>query len=260
MTKTSWSRCSSLLVGLLVLTAMVAPVAAVSVGNENVPADGQVGSQVTATVTLTELYRNPQLEEWQLAGETALTNATWTISYFDQTGAKVRQESFDGTNFTSSTIAAANGTSEVEVRIVGTVPRVGSYSYDPAQEFLLARLIQTRSGGSSNEIGTWRTHHYTSNSQSAREALDAAQSAVQAADSQQARETFGSAVDAYEGGNFDNAERLADSARSQAESAQQQSQTIQLVLYGVGGLVVVGAVVGGVLWYRSQQDSYDKLG
>jgi hypothetical protein len=31
-------------------------------------------------------------------------------------------------------------------------------------------------------------------------------------------------------------------------------------MYGVGGLVVVGAAVGGVLWYRSNQDSYDKLG
>jgi Spy/CpxP family protein refolding chaperone len=260
MTRKSWSRCSSLLIGLLVVTALAAPVAAVSVGGENVPAEGQVGSQVTATVTLTELYQNPQLESWQLAGTTELRNATWTVSYFDQTGSKVRQESFDGSNFTSSTIAAANGTSEVEVRIVGTVPAVGSFSYDPAQQFLLARLVQTRSGGSSNEIGVWRSHHFTSDSQSARQRLDEAQSAVQSADSQQARETFASAVDAFDGGNFDNAERLAGTAESQAESAQQQSQTIQLALYGVGGLVVVGAVVGGVLWYRSQQDSYDKLG
>lgn len=35
---------------------------------------------------------------------------------------------------------------------------------------------------------------------------------------------------------------------------------MQLALYAAGGLLVVGLLVGGVVWYRSQQDSYDKLG
>jgi hypothetical protein len=137
---------------------------------------------------------------------------------------------------------------------------VSSYTYDPRQQFTTMRLVQSRSGGSSNEIGRWQAHHFTSSSRSAREALDAARPTVESSGDGQASETFASAVDAYEGGNFDNAERLANQAVSQAASAQQQSQTIRLALYGVGGLVVVGAVVGGVLYYRSQQDSYDKLG
>ena len=32
-----------------------------------------------------------------------------------------------------------------------------------------------------------------------------------------------------------------------------------MLLYGGVGLVALVLVVGGVLWYRSQQDDYDKL-
>ena len=53
-----------LVCGALLLWGAALPVAA---------ADGvQVGEQVTATVTLAELYQDPGLEEWRLGGETAL--------------------------------------------------------------------------------------------------------------------------------------------------------------------------------------------
>ena len=254
------SRSSSLLVACLVLlTAVAAPAAAVSVADSDVPEESEVGSQVSATVTLDELYKDPQLEAWTLQGETNLTDVTWTVTTYDQTGSKLGQQSADGQNV-SADVAAADDVSEVKVKVTGTVPEVTNYSYDPAQGFLLMSLTQARDGGSSTELKTWRTHHHTEESASAREALDTASAAVDSAGSQQAEQTLGNAVSAYENANFDLATELANEAQSQADSAKQSDETMQLALYAVGGLLVVGVLVGGVLWYRSQQDSYDKLG
>jgi hypothetical protein len=146
--------------------------------------------------------------------------------------------------------------------VTGTAPPVEEFSYDPPQQFLLASLSLTREGGSSTDVGSWEAHHYTPESDEARSALDTAASTIEGtdADTAEASGTFDSAVDAYEGGNFDNAVTLAERATSQAESARQNSQLVQYAMYGVGGLLVVGAVVGGLVWYRSNQDSYDKLG
>jgi hypothetical protein len=264
MTKTSWNRFSKLaLACLLVLSVVAAPAAAVSVANEDVPTEAQVGEKVTATVTLDELYKNPQLESWTLAGGTELTNVTWTVTYYDQTGAKVGQESFDGQNFSGADVSADGGTSEVEVSVTGTVPRVDDYSYDPAQSFTVIELTQTREGGSSNDIDSWTAYHFTSESDSAREALDTAQAAIQGAsgtNTQEAEQSFANAVDAYEGGEFELATTLANEAQNKAESAQQSSQTQQLLIYAVVGLLVVGLLVGGVLYWRSQQSGYDRLG
>jgi hypothetical protein len=264
MERTNSSRSSEfvavLAVAVLLLSAVAAPVAAVSVAEEDVPSDAEVGTQVSATITLTELYQNPQLEQWRLSGETDLQNVTWTMVYYDQTGAKVDQESIDGQNVTGSQIAADDGVSEVEVTVTGTVPAVEAYTYDPEEEFLFASLSQTRDGGSSNAIDSWTTHQYTADSQEAREAIDAAGSALEDVNNEDAQGDYESAIDAYEAGNFDNAITLAERAEEKATSAEQSQQTTQLILMGVGGLLVVGLLVGGVLYWRSQQDSYDKLG
>jgi hypothetical protein len=265
MTKTNLSRFSSLLIAFLVLASLAAPVAAVSVGDATVPEEGGVGSQVEATVTLTQLYQNPTLEQWQLEGETELRDVTWSLSYVDQTGATVGREEFDGRNFTSSAISAADGTAEVRLRVTGTVPPVDSYSYDPEQTFLFLSLTQSREGGNANAIDSWEAHHFTSASDRARNALDDAGSAIDAAsadgaDVSEAENTFSQARNAYESENFDLAVELANEAQSQAESSQQSQQTFQLALYAVGGLVVVALLVGGFLYWRSQQDSHDPLG
>ncbi len=265
MTKTNLSRFSSLLLALLVLCSVAAPVVGLSVGNANVPEEAAVGSQVEATLTLTELYQNPTLEQWQLRGETELRDVTWSISYVDQTGATVGREEFDGRNFSSSQISASDGTAEVRIRVTGTVPPVASYSYDPAQTFVVASLTQAREGGSANAINTWEAHHFTSASDRARNALDDAGSAIDSArengaNAGEAENTFDQAVNAYESENFDLATELANEAQSQAQSAQQSRQTFTLVLYAVAGLVVVALLVGGFLYWRSQQDTHDPLG
>ena len=95
MTTTSWnhsSRLTAVLAVCLLAAAAVAPAAAVSVAETDAPDSAAVGEEVSLTITLSELYREPSLEEWELTGETALENPTWTVVYYDQTGSKVDQE------------------------------------------------------------------------------------------------------------------------------------------------------------------------
>jgi hypothetical protein len=264
MTRTNWSRCSSVLVVCLLLALVAAPAAAVTVGETTVPEEGQVDEQVTATVQLTELYQNPTLERWQLSGRTALRNVTWVVEYYDQTGARTDQQEFTGQQFSGAEVAADDGTSEVVVRVTGTVPPVTEFSYDPPQEFLLMTLTRGSQGGASGAVGTWRAHHFTATSDSARGTLDEARDAIEGAESSganpgDARESFTSAVDAYENRNFDNAERLATRATEEAGSAQSGAEQRRLLLFGGAGLLGLAVVVGGVYYWRSRQDDYDKL-
>jgi len=263
MTKTSWSRFSKLaVVCLLALSVASVPAAGVSVGDSTVTSDAEVGTQITATVTLTELYQDPSLESWTLEGETELTDVTWTVEYYDQTGARVNQQSFDGQSFSGAGIAAEDGTSEVQVRITGTVPEVEEYSYDPAQSFTVLDLTQAREGGSSNDIDSWSATHYTEESREARTAIDDAAAAAEGVDSEEADRLLENAIEAYNGNGdeFGLAVDLANQAQEEAEQTQQSNRLTRLALYGVGGLVAIGLLVGGFLYWRSQQSGPDKLG
>lgn len=263
MTKTSWSRFSKLaVVCLLALSVASVPAAGVSVGDSTVTSDAEVGTQITATVTLTELYQNPSLESWTLEGETELTDVTWTVEYYDQTGARVDQDSFDGQSFSGAQISAEEGTSEVQVRIAGTVPAVEEYSYDPAQSFTVLELTQAREGGSSNDIDSWSATHYTEESREARNEIDDAAAAAESVDSQEADRLLENAIEAYNGNGeeFSLAIDLANQAQEQAEQTQQSNRLTRLALYGVAGLVAIGLLGGGFLYWRSQQSGPDKLG
>ncbi|KTG09135.1 hypothetical protein AUR64_15165 [Haloprofundus marisrubri] len=269
MTRTNLNRSSKLaaLVAsvFVLLSAVATPVAAVSVAEENVPSEAEVGEQVSATVTLDELYQNPQWNTWSVAGQTNLTDVTWTVTYYDQTGSKVGSDEFDGQNFTGASVNSDDGISEVDVKVTGTVPDVTEFDYEDEQQFLLMGLSQTRDGGASNPINTWNAHHYTAESAEAREAIANAENAISeagGADTQQAEQSLTQAIRAFNGENpdFDLATELATEAENQAGSAQQSSQTMQMAMYAVGGLVALLAIVGGVFWYRSNQTTYDKLG
>ncbi|GAB6861670.1 hypothetical protein JCM17092_17590 [Haloplanus litoreus] len=236
-----------------------------SVTGEDVPEEAQVGTQVSATITLDELYQNPQSEQWQLSGTTELTDVSWTIVYYDQTGSQVNLIEPTGQAFSGVDVAASSGTAEVEVRVTGTVPEVDAYSYDPAQRFQLMELKRGQQGGASNTIESWETHHYTERSASARAALDEAGSAIETAQSNganpaDAQANYEDAVAAYNDGSFDVATNLANRATRQANQAQQSQQTQQLIIYAVGGLLVLGLLVGGVVYWRSQQGPDDPLG
>ena len=266
MTRTNSNRSSRVVLAtIVVLLAATVPAAAVSVTGEDVPEEGQVGTQVSATITLDELYRNPQSEQWQLSGTTELTDVSWTVVFYDQTGSQVELVEPTGQSFSGIDIAASTGTAEVEVRVTGTVPEVGSYSYDPAQAFTMMELTRGQSGGASSTIDTWESHHYTERSDAARQAIDDAGAAIDearaaGANPSDAQANYDDAIAAYEDGSFDVATNLANRATDQANQAEQSSQTRQTIIYAVGGLVVLALLVGGVLYWRSQQGPQDPLG
>ena len=246
----SSSRSSRLLLVLLVaLVCAVGIAAGVSVSDESTPTGAQVGASVEGSYTLTELYQNPSYEEWTLRTSTELTNVTWTFRLVDQAGNVVETNSDDGQN-ASQSISIDEDVSEVEVQVVGDVPPIENFSYEPAPTFLVAELRHTRQGGTSSTIETYESRHYTQESQDAREAIESAQSAIDdAGGNDQAEETLTSAISAYEGENFDNAVSLAERAEREAGQARQSQQRNQLILYGAVALVLIAIVVGVVYWY-----------
>ncbi|MFB6194760.1 MAG: hypothetical protein ABEI80_01195 [Haloplanus sp.] len=266
MTRTNSNRSSRVVLAtLIVLLAATVPAAAVSVSSEDVPQEAQVGTQVSATVTLNELYQNPQSERWQLSGTTQLTDVSWTIVFYDQTGSQVKLVEPTGQSFSGVEVAAADNTAKVEVRITGTVPEVETYSYDPPQQFRLMQLTRGQQGGASSVIDTWQTHHYTESSASARQAIKQAgtaidQAAASGANPSAARTTYQDAIAAYNDGSFDVATSLAQRATEQANQAKQSAQTRRMLIYAGVAVLLLALVGGGVFWWRSQQGPEDPLG
>lgn len=259
------NRCSRLAVLLfafaLVASTAAPAAAAVSVSSADAPSEAEVGEDVTATFTLEQPFS--QYEGWTLNGTTELNDVTWTVKLYDQAGDKVGQQSYDGQAFNHSLNLSSNAV-EVEVVVTGTAPEVENFSYDPPQQALLAELTQVREGGSSDTIDAWRFRPYTPDSDEAREAIAAAEAAISDAEQEggdvsDAEDTLDSAVSSFDHGVFDTAIDLAEDAEESADSAAQSSQRTRLLLYGGLGLLATVAVVGGVFWYRSQQDDYDKL-
>jgi hypothetical protein len=254
----NWNRCSKALVAtLLVLTAAVVPAAAVSTSSEGIPDEAQVGNEVSATFTLTELYTD--YESWTLHGETNLTEVTWTVRKLDQAGNQVSQTSYDGGEFNES-IDIEEDTAEVEIQVRGTTPEVRNFTYEPEQRFLLASFELLRQGGTQQDISETRIHYYTEDSKEARRAIENASATVESAGDSEAEATLTNAIEAYNNEEFGSATTFANNAEQQAQQAQNAQSRNQLILYAVAALLVVALLVGLVLYWRSQQDSYDKLG
>ena len=259
----NYSKYIATVVGILfvvfcAVTAIVTPTSAVAVDTADMIRDERVGTQHTVSVALTDLYEEPPLESWTLTGSTALVDVTWTIIQYDQTGAQIDQQSYDGQRLTGTRIAAVDGTNRVIVRVAGTIPRIESFSYDPKQSFRVVSLTQTRTGGSSSVINIWTATHSTEQSASAREELTTARETVSTVDSDRAKQAMQNAIDAYNGGEFALATRLASEAEEAAKQAQQSNQMFQYVLYALSGIVVIGGASGIVYW-RRQQRTEDKL-
>lgn len=249
----------------LLLATVAVPVLAVDVVEAAVPDEGEVGAKVSARLHLADLYRDPDLDSWTLAGTTELTDVTWTVTFYDQGGNQVGQESHDGQTLAQDGIDLDAGVSEVGVRLVGRVPPVTDYRYDPPQSFRLASLAVTRPGGTSTTIGTWRVHHFTAESAAAADAIDAATAEIEAARAAGATPTEAEAslrfaVDAYEGENFALATTLAEEAESQAAAARQAATTRRLALYAGGAVVAVALLGVSAVWFRRRRRPSDRLG
>ncbi|WP_327051066.1 hypothetical protein [Halomicrococcus gelatinilyticus] len=269
MKKMNSTRCSRLVALLVVATlalSAVVPAAAFSTSDSGVPSDAAVEEEVSATLTVTELYEN--YEEWTLHGETELTGVTWKVVQYDQAGNKIGEASnaYDGQSFNQS-VSIDSDASKIEVKVTGTVPEVENFTYADQQTFELATLDQVRQGGNTEAIASWTPKYHTDASKEARSAISDAEAAIEdapsGADTSEAESDLDSAITAYNGENFDLAVELADKATEKANTAakkaEQSKQQSQLLMYGGIAVVLLLLVGGGVYWYRSQQGNTSKL-
>lgn len=242
------------------LVAAVAPAAAaVPSVDGDAPPTKQVGTTVDETYTLTNLF--DEYNEWTLSGETDLSQVTWTVTVFDNAGQQIAQRTYNNQSFAHS-LRASSGAVKVTVRLQATVPEVpqSMWSYQPPQQYTVAAFAQTQRGGASTTLNSYETRPYTEKSQQARTQIDQAQQTVEDAGGvSSAQASLDNAISAYNNANFDLAIELANEAEQKAESAMQSSQTTQLIIYAVVGLVVIALVAGGVVYYLRNRETRDKL-
>ncbi|MFB6112571.1 MAG: hypothetical protein ABEJ58_00545 [Halodesulfurarchaeum sp.] len=259
----NWSRYSNVAVALLVLVSVAAvPVAAVSVSADNAPNAVQVGATQDVTFTFTDLYTN--YDQWTLKGHTDLKQVTWTVTTYDLGGAQLRQVQYNAQNF-SHPISKSEDVAKVTVRLQGTTPQWSDWSYKPPQNLTLARFAEVQQGGASSVLETYSARPYTTASQQARNAISQAQAAIDearaaGANTEEASSLIDNAISAYNNGNFQNAENLANQAQNKAQASMQSTQRRSMLLYAGAGIVGLLVVIGLVYWYLQQRDTYDKLG
>jgi len=260
----SWIRSSKIaglaaLLAILVLlgTAGVATAQSSQTSASDVPEEAQVGDEMDVTVTVEDPYAGDAPQEWDLRVTTEADNVSWTITERFQGDTAGEQTS--GDRQVTQTVPIDERGDTITIRIRGAAPEIGNYSYQPRENFTLVS-VERVTGNNAETLGTWNVHHYTNESQTARQAIDSARQAIQqAGGDDEAEETLRSAISSYNNGNFENARNLAGDAEEQAQQTQQSQQTMQLLLYGGVGAVFLVLVIGGVWYYRQQQDDYDKL-
>jgi hypothetical protein len=243
----------------VVLVAATGAATAVTMTEDDVPEEKQVGTDVTATVTLTDLYANSS--EWELRAESNLTGTLdWGVSKAQFGNAGTSNENVTGSTY-ETTINRDDDVETVTITVTGTVPvkANSTYNYDPRQN-ISAITVYRVAGGQEEVVGTANVEYYSNASNSAREAIEDAQDAIEeAGGDSEAEDTLEGAISSYNNGNFPNAQRLAEKAKDQAEQTNQSQQTTQLLIYGGLGVAFLAIVVGGVWYWRQQQDTYDKL-
>jgi hypothetical protein len=250
------SKLGGLALCLVLALAVTGTAVAFDASAEGLQDEYQVGSDADVTYTIADPFTDVP-NQYTLRGETELTNVSWTVTVY-RAGSQVSQNTYGTQNFSQDLDVNNNG-DEVEVRLQGSAPEIANYTYDPAESFQVAELTRV-SGNNPETFRTDTAHHYTAESDEARAAIEDAQQAIEdAGGNDEAERLVGNAISSYEAEDFENAIDLAGQAQERAESAQAASQRNQLILLAVGGLIVVGLVVGGVLYWRSQQDEYTKL-
>ena len=244
---------SALVVCLLATSLFAGSAAAVESQPQDLPEEAEVGSDVETTFEVTELF--DEYEEWTLRGETELTDVTWTVRQYDQAGNQVHQQSVDGQELATG-VDIDDGVSRIEVRVAGTVPEIGNYTYEPPERFVMANLTQTRTGGTERAIDSYEVHHYTQESKGARNAIDAASATVEGSGSDSGQALLESAISSYESEDFQSAVR--DAERAQEEGSQ--SKLLRNAALGAGGLFALLLVAGGgYRFYRSRQQAPSRL-
>ena len=250
------SKGTAALVALVIAMAAVGTAVAVETTNTSAPEEAQVGTEVTAEMTITELYQPDS--DWTLRGTTELQNVTnWQVTQTYPNGTTV-SDTIEGQTQFEVDVDSSENFESITVSITGDAPPVEEYNYDPPQRFDAAKLTKVVGQGES-AIETVQVHHYTNDSREAWNAIRDAEEAVNSTDSPDAESDLIDAINDYEQGDFDRAISNANEAKEKANEAKSSQDTMTLILYGVGALVVLALIGGGVYYYRNQQDSYDKL-
>ncbi|MFB6189451.1 MAG: hypothetical protein ABEI57_06175 [Halapricum sp.] len=251
------SKGTTVLVALVITLAAVGTVAAVQTKNVSAPDQAKVGQEVTAKVTITDLYQPDS--DWTLQGTTQLQNVTnWKVTKTYPNGTTASQ-TFGGTSQFEVPVNASANFASITISITGDAPPVSNYSYDPPQQFQAAKLVKVVGDGQS-EVETVSVHHYTSDSKQARQNIQDAEDAVSGTNNGDAKSYLQNAIDWYNTGNFEKANSNAKKAKNSANQAKSSQNTMQLVLYAIGAIVILALIGGGLYYYRNQQqDSYDKL-
>ena len=243
----------AVLLAVLLASVLAGPVAAVDSSPQMAPDASEVDSEFDATYELTNLFED--FEGWTLVGETELESVTWTVQQYDQAGNQVAQDSYNGQSF-SRRVDIETGVSRIEIRVTGTAPAFGSPTYDPPQRFTAANFRLDREGGTQQAIEAYETHHYTQASNSTRQDVEQAERAVDQFGDEGSRETLRRAVSAFEAGNYDNADQLADEATTEAQRSRRTRTTL---LYGGAAVAGIALLGGGYYVYRSRRQSPDRL-
>lgn len=243
-----------LFIALLAVSAAIpAPVAAVSATAEDASKGAQVGENVSATFTLTDLYTGAP-KAWQLRGATELENVTWTVTAYGLDDRQLATRSFSGSSFRTP-VRAAENVSRLEVSVTGTAPAVENFTYRPREQFALASLARERNGTSRTVIKNWSAHHYTKESRSARRTLHAARTAVEKEGDDELTEQMGFAVSAYRNENFALATDIATDAK---ETAERPDYPVELLSGLFLGGIVVALGTAGVRSYRTRRHEDDR--
>ncbi|TKR28073.1 hypothetical protein [Natronomonas salsuginis] len=242
------------LFAVLLCSALFAgPAAAVQSEPTDLPEESEVGSDFEATFEVTELF--DEFERWTLVSSTELENATWTIRQYNQADDELSREDIDGQNATQS-VDIDDGTARIEVRVTGTTPEIENFSYDPPDRFTAAAFTLEREGGTEQPVDSHESHHFTQESDDARNAIDNARDAVEGSGSDEAQSSLDSSISAYESGNFENAINNAERAQGEAS----QSQLVRNALLGLGAVIVLALLLGGGYWvYKSRQQGPSRL-
>ena len=261
MNSIRYSRATVALLCVVGLVAVAGTAGAFSVSTEGgVPNETAVGDEVSVTYVIEDPYDGPP-NEYTLEGETALENVSWTVEVLDQ-GDSVNQTIYGEQSFSQPMDRDGNQNGdEVRITLEGTVPPVENYTYEPRENYTVAEFTRV-TGSNENEFRNDSAHHYTNQSREARQAIDAAGTAIdEAGGNSEAENLRGNAISAYENGNFENAIDLANQAENTAQQAQQSQQTTQTLLYVAGAVVLLLLLGGGgfYLYSQSREDDYSKL-
>lgn len=240
---------------LLAITVVMAGTAAAISVTGSPPGESQVGEQVSMTITVDQPFAD-RPDQWTLGGETQLENASWTVTTLEQ-GRTIATNEYGGESFQQE-LDIASGTTEIEIDVEGTVPGIENYDYrNPEVEDFTVASVSSVVDGTDSVIESWSVHRYTEASQTAREAIDAAQEAVTDSGSSQAQDTLNTSISLYDQENFDESADLADQARNTAEESSDSGLPIVPIAIGVVAVVVL--VGGGYYYWRSRQQPEYKL-